>query len=975
MLRSFPHYQQLDSMDCGPSCLRMIAKFYGRVYSIQNLREKAFITREGVSMLGISEAAEAIGFRTQGVRITVEELEKECPLPCILHWNQWHFVVCYKIRKGKFYIADPAAGLITYTREEFKRCWVSTKVDGQDTGTALLLEPGPEFYGMEDEERDRKRNLGFFFRYISPYRREMAQLVLGMVTASVLQLILPFLTQSLVDTGIRDNNLGFITLILISQLVIFIAKLSVDFIRSWILLHVNTRINIALISDFLAKLMRLPLHFFDTKMVGDIMQRIGDHDRVEAFMTGTSINTLFSFVNFIVFGFVLAYYDWTILGLFLVGNGLYVAWVLAFMRWRRELDVKRFSQAAGEQSNLFQLITGMQEIKLNNCETKMRWKWERIQVKLFKIGIKGLALQQYQQLGAVFFNQTTNILISFIAARAVVQGDMTLGMMMSVTYIVGQLSSPIEQLIDFSRSLQDAKISLERLGEIHGKEDEEQAGGIRLNVLPDDRTLRLENLSFSYDGADRDYVLEDINLTIPHNRVTAIVGASGSGKTTIVKLLLGFYNPNKGDVKIGDTSLKNLNPHVWRSKTGSVMQDGFIFSDTIANNIAPGEEMVDKERLLHAVRVANIRDFIDSLPLGYNTKIGMEGNGVSQVQRQRILIARAVYKNPDFIFLDEATNALDANNEREIMEQLHAFYKGRTVVVVAHRLSTVRDADKIVVLDADLANATMTMTFAKEFPNRHFDVGIAEANMVDMAAGMSRMGLIPFCSTFAVFAGRSYDQIRNGVCYPHFNVKLAFTHAGVSVGEDGGSHQAIEDIALMRVLPGMTVICPCDANETYQAVKAAAEMDGPVYLRLARLATPVLDPMPFTIGKGNVLMDGSDAVIFTCGLMVSECLKAAELLKEKGMHPAIVNLHTIKPIDAELVRTYAAKCKRVYTVEEHSVIGGLGDAVGDVLLSSGVACTFKKIGVQDRFGQSGKAMEVLAEYGLTGPQIAQTIAG
>ena len=658
MLRSFPHYQQLDSMDCGPSCLRMIAKFYGRVYSIQNLREKAFITREGVSMLGISEAAEAIGFRTQGVRITVEELEKECPLPCILHWNQWHFVVCYKIKKGKFYIADPAAGLITYTREEFKRCWVSTKVDGQDTGTALLLEPGPEFYGMEDERRDRKRNLGFFFRYISPYRREMAQLVLGMLTASVLQLILPFLTQSLVDTGIRDNNLGFITLILISQLVIFIAKL-----------------------------------------VGDIMQRIGDHDRIEAFMTGTSINTLFSFVNFIVFGFVLAYYDWTILGLFLLGNGLYVAWVLAFMRWRRELDVKRFSQAAGEQSNLFQLITGMQEIKLNNCETKMRWKWERIQVKLFKIGIKGLALQQYQQLGAVFFNQTTNILISFIAARAVVQGDMTLGMMMSVTYIVGQLSSPIEQLIDFSRSLQDAKISLERLGEIHGKEDEEQAGGIRLNVLPDDRTLRLENLSFSYDGADRDYVLEDINLTIPHNRVTAIVGASGSGKTTIVKLLLGFYNPNKGDVRIGDTSLRNLNPHVWRSKTGSVMQDGFIFSDTIANNIAPGEEVVDKERLLHAVTVANIRDFIDSLPLGYNTKIGMEGNGVSQGQRQRILIARAVYKNPDFIFLDEATNALDANNEREIMEQLHAFYKGRTVVVVAHRLSTVRDADKIVVLD------------------------------------------------------------------------------------------------------------------------------------------------------------------------------------------------------------------------------------------------------------------------------------
>lgn len=699
MNRPFPHYHQLDAMDCGPSCLRMIAKYYGRAYSVQSLREKAFITREGVSMLGISEAAEAIGFRTSGVRITVEELEKECPLPCILHWNQRHFVVCYKIKKGNFHIADPAAGLITYTKEEFKRCWISTKVDGKDSGTALLLEPGAEFYEMEEEAKKKKRNLNFFFRYISPYKRELSQLILGMLTASILQLILPFLTQSLVDTGIRDNNLNFITLILISQLVIFIAKLSVDFIRSWILLHVNTRINIALISDFLAKLMRLPLHFFDTKMVGDIMQRIGDHDRIESFMTGTSINTLFSFMNFIVFGFVLAYYDWTILGLFLLGNGLYVAWVLAFMKYRRELDVKRFSQAAGEQSNLFQLITGMQEIKLNNCETQMRWKWERIQVKLFKIGIKGLALQQYQQLGAVFFNQTTNILISFIAARAVVQGEMTLGMMMSITYIVGQLSSPIEQIIEFSRSLQDAKISLERLSEIHQKEDEEQTITLKLNTLPDERTLRMENLSFSYDGADRDYVVENINLTIPHNKVTAIVGASGSGKTTLVKLLLGFYNPNKGDVKVGDISLRNLNPHVWRSKTGSVMQDGFIFSDTIANNIAAGEEIINKERLLHAVKVANIQDFIDSLPLGYNTKIGMEGNGVSQGQRQRILIARAVYKNPEFIFLDEATNALDANNEREIMEQLHTFYKGRTVVVVAHRLSTVRDADKIVVLD------------------------------------------------------------------------------------------------------------------------------------------------------------------------------------------------------------------------------------------------------------------------------------
>lgn len=548
-------------------------------------------------------------------------------------------------------------------------------------------------------EELKNRKLSFFFRYLIPYRQELFQLILGMLTVSILQLIIPFLTQSLVDTGIRDGNLNFITLILIAQLVIFMAKLSVDFIRSWILLHVNTRVNISLISDFLAKLMRLPLHFFDTKRVGDIMQRISDHNRIEAFMTGSSISTLFSFVNFVVFGFVLAYYDLSILGLFLLGNGLYVTWILAFMKYRRELDIKRFSQAASEQSNLFQLVIGMQEIKLNNCETEKRWEWERIQVKLFKIGIKGLALGQYQQLGSVFFNQSTNILISFIAARAVVSGEMTLGMMMSLTYIVGQLTSPIEQFIGFARSFQDAKISLERLGEIHQREDEEQTLALKVNTLPENRALHIEDVSFSYDGADRDYVLEHINLAIPQHKVTAIVGASGSGKTTLIKLLLGFYDPNKGNIKIGDLSLKNMNPHVWRAHTGCVMQDGFIFSDTIAKNIAIGTEVIDKERLLHAVTVANIRDFIDSLPLGYNTKIGMEGNGVSQGQRQRILIARAVYKNPEFIFLDEATNALDANNEREIMEHLHQFYKGRTVVVVAHRLSTVRDADNIVVLD------------------------------------------------------------------------------------------------------------------------------------------------------------------------------------------------------------------------------------------------------------------------------------
>ena len=612
-------------------------------------------------------------------------------------------MVCYDIKKKRgqywFRIADPATQLVTYNELELKRCWLATKSDGEEKGTALALEPTPDFYNGEGEPELKERGLRFFFRYLTPYRKELFQLILGMLVVSLLQLILPFLTQALVDVGISDGNLSFITLVLVAQIIISVSQLSVEFIRSWILLHVNTRISISLISDFLAKLMKLPLHFFDTKMVGDIIQRIGDHDRIKNFLTGSSISTLFSFVSFFIFAIVLAYYNLVVLGIFLLGNSLYIAWILAFMKYRRELDIRRFAQAAGEQSNLVQMVTAMQEIKLNNCETQKRWQWERIQVKLFKISVKGLALGQVQQVGSVFFNQTTNIIISFIAAKAVVEGEMTLGMMMSLTYIIGQLSAPVSSFIGFAQQFQDAKISLERLNEVHGKPDEEQDIASKLSVLPERRDIKMENVCFSYDGADRDYVLDNVSLVIPEHKVTAIVGASGSGKTTLVKLMLGFYSPNKGSMKVGDASLENINPHLWRARTGAVMQDGFIFSETIAQNIAVGEEQVDVERLRHAVTVANIRDFIDSLPLGYNTKIGMEGNGISQGQKQRLLIARAVYKNPEFLFFDEATNALDANNEKEIMEHLHEFYKGKTVVVVAHRLSTVKDADKIVVLD------------------------------------------------------------------------------------------------------------------------------------------------------------------------------------------------------------------------------------------------------------------------------------
>jgi len=684
----------------------MIAKYYGRSYSLQTLRDKSFITREGVSMLGISDAAESIGFHTIGVKINIEQLQDDVKLPCILHWNQSHFVVLYKIKGNrrkpedmKMYIADPAGEKYEMNEDEFCRCWVSSKSEGKDTGTALLLEPTPDFYAHEDDQEKQEKNLGYFLHYLFPYKSQLFQLVVGLLLGSIFSLILPFLTQAVVDQGIGNNNLSFITLILIAQLILSVTQMAVNFIQSWITLHVNTRISISLISDFLTKLMKLPLHFFDSKHIGDIMQRIGDHERIKSFMTGTTLTTLFSFFNFFVFACILAYYNLLILVVFVIGNTLYVAWILLFMRYRKKLDYKRFAQASANQSNLVQLVTGMQEIKLNNSEKQQRWKWERIQVKLFKISIQGTALGQYQQIGSVFFSQTTGLFISFLSAKAVVEGNITLGMMMSISYIIGQLSGPIGQVIGFAQSLQDAKISLERLNEIHNKEDEEQTIKNKVDSIPSNKTLCFKNVSFSYDGAERDYVLENLNLEILQNKVTAIVGVSGSGKTTIIKLLLGFYSPIKGKIIIDNVSLDEINPHLWRQKTGAVMQDGFIFSDTIAANIAAGDENIDKKRLLHAVETANIKDFIESLPLKYNTKIGMEGNGISQGQRQRLLIARAVYKNPDFLFLDEATNALDANNEKAILDNLSRFYKGKTVVIVAHRLSTVQNADNIIVLE------------------------------------------------------------------------------------------------------------------------------------------------------------------------------------------------------------------------------------------------------------------------------------
>ena len=702
-VRHFPHYLQHDAADCGPTSLRMIAKHYGKEYSAEMLRRHCYVSREGVSMLGISDAAEYIGFRTIGFRISFEQLVEEALLPCILHWNQNHFVVCYKIekkRKGKYniYISDPASQRLCYTKDEFLKCWLSSKSDNIDKGSALLLEPGVDFGKREEEVETKKHSLSFFLRYLLPYKGQFVQLLLGMVVGSLLQLVFPFLTQAMVDLGIGERNLNLITLILIAQLILFLAQLSVGYIRSWILLHINSRIDISLISDFLIKLMNMPLHFFDTKRTGDIMQRIGDHGRIKALLMGNSMNIIFSLANFIIFAGILGYYNIKILTIFLIGNSFYVLWILYFMKYRRELDIKRFNQASNEQNKIIQLIQGMQDIKLNNCEKQKRWEWEHVQVNLFKISVRGLTIGQIQQAGTVFFTQTTHILISFIAARAVVEGQMTIGMMMSLTYIIGQLSAPVGDFISFVQALQDAKISLERLNEIHAQEDDELYIANKVSFLPKDKSIRIDHLRFSYDGSERNYALDDVSLVIPEHKVTAIVGESGSGKTTLIKLMQGFYQPNSGSIKIGNMNLNTINPHLWRSKTGSVMQESFIFSDSIANNIALNTDDVNTERLYHAAMMTNADEFITALPLGYNTRIGMEGSGVSQGQRQRLLIARAIYKNPEYIFFDEATNSLDSTNERTIMDNLREFYKGKTVVIAAHRLSTVKGADQIVVM-------------------------------------------------------------------------------------------------------------------------------------------------------------------------------------------------------------------------------------------------------------------------------------
>lgn len=697
-------------MDCGVTCLRMIAKYYGKNYATNGLLQIAGYSKEGVSLLGISEAAENIGFRCRGVQLTLRQLTQEATLPCILHWGQNHFVVLLPNKKKwgreKLSVADPAKGIISFTEKEFLEKWISNKENDISLGTALLLEPGPSFYEQKGEQRT-----GLSWQIVLQYFRQskwqLSQVFFALLITSVFQLIFPFLTQSIVDTGINTQNLQYITIVLIAQLMLIFSRAMIDFIRSRLLLNISVNISFSLLSDFWIKVTRLPISYFDSYHTGDTLQRLGDSKKIETFLTGSALNTLFSLFNFVVFAVVLIQYNVQLFFVFAIGSIVYFFWVRLFLRLRRKINYQTFHLSAKENNASLQLIQGMQELKLNNAEHLKRWEWENVQASIFKLGFKNLSYSQLQQAGALFINEGKNVVITFMVAQMVVQGQLTLGAMLAVQYIIGQLNSPIEQFIGFVQTAQDAKISLERLNEIHQLPEEETAVAAQeqgIAVLPEQKTITLSNLTFAYPGAGNDPVLENIDMIIPEGKTTAIVGVSGSGKTTLLKLLLKFYEKYEGQIHIGSENegqglkFKYISPSYWRRQCGAVLQDGYIFNDSIARNIAVGEEQPDFKRLVSASKTANILSFIESLPNGFNSKLGTDGTGISQGQKQRLLIARAVYKDPQFLFFDEATNALDANNEKAIVENLQYFFKGRTVVIVAHRLSTVKNADKIVVL-------------------------------------------------------------------------------------------------------------------------------------------------------------------------------------------------------------------------------------------------------------------------------------
>ncbi|MFA0960344.1 peptidase domain-containing ABC transporter [Roseivirga sp. BDSF3-8] len=698
-LKKFPNYKQADSNDCGPTCLRMVAKHYGKDLSGPAIRKLVYRGSQGANLLNLSDSADTLGFRTMMVKCSIEMMEAEKPTPFIAHWNQNHYVVVYKIKNGKFYISDPNGERGVLDKEAFRKSWCSARTDGEDEGIALLFETTPKFYTFEVEEEEEGVNLKFYLKYIIPHWKLILQLAIGLGLGSIFSLITPFLTQAMVDQGIQNNDMNFVYVVLIAQVMMFLGTTTIELIRSWVMLHMSTRINISVLSDFLVKLMKLPLGFFDAKNLGDIMQRMGDHSRIESFLTSQSLSIVFSLLNLVVYSFVMFTYSIEMYGIFVISSVLYFLWVIAFLKKRKELDYKNFGESANNQNATVGLIQGMQEIKLHTCEKQRRWEWERVQIRLFKLSIKSLILEQFQGTGSSFISHLKTIVISFWAAKEVIEGNMTLGMMMAATQILGQLDGPINQFVGFIQQAQDAKISLERLGEIHNRKDEDADSMENSSfTIPENQGIEVKNLSFRYGDPTGLWVLDNLSMTIPYGKTTAIVGESGSGKTTLMKLLLRFYEPEKGEILLGNTNLQHLNAREWRKRCGAVLQEGHIFSDTIARNIAIADENPDVKRLMDAADTANARMFIENMPLNYNTKIGAEGKDLSTGQKQRLRIARAVYKNPEYIFFDEASSSLDANNEREITEKIARFNRNRTAVIIAHRLSTVRHADNIVVL-------------------------------------------------------------------------------------------------------------------------------------------------------------------------------------------------------------------------------------------------------------------------------------
>lgn len=696
-MKNITFYKQHDSMQCGAACLAMICSYFGKKYKLETLSRICFPTNQGISLLGLCDASNKIGLSPFVYKINIEKLRKINNI-CVLHWNQNHFVILQKIKNNKFYIADPEKGFITYTEDEFKQHWISSTSNGENKGIAVFFNKTENFGHFNEKLNKRTKSFHFLYNYFHQYRKYFFHILYGLILGCILQLILPFLTQSIVDIGIRHKDINLIWLILLGELAIVIGKTITDFFRKWLLLHISMRINISLVSDFFIKLLKLPMSFFETKLLGDLIQRMSDHSRVQTFLTNQTLSAIFTLLSFCVFGFILLTYDKLIFVVYLLGSLLYGIWMTLFLEKRKVLDYEIFEQQAINQNKTYEFITSIQEIKLQDCEQRRRWSWENTQTDLFSIQLKALKLKQSQEAGCIFINEAKNIIITVLAATSVINEQITLGSMLAIQYIIGQLNSPVDQLMSFIYSLQDVKISLERINEIHNRDNEEDEFH-KITSFSLNKSISINNIHFKYDPHSLKKNIEDVSFYIPEGKVTAIVGSSGSGKTTLIKLMLGYYPVISGEIAIAGQNINKYNLKWWRQHCGVVMQDGIIFSESIARNIAVDDGDINIEQLEKAAKIANIHDFIMELPLKYDTLIGRDGIGLSQGQKQRVLIARAIYKNPDFIFLDEATNALDAKNEKNIVEKLNKFYEGRTVVVVAHRLSTVMTADQIIVLD------------------------------------------------------------------------------------------------------------------------------------------------------------------------------------------------------------------------------------------------------------------------------------